>query len=303
MRVHPTDEELLTSRDPEAFAVFYSRYVKGVEAYFAGRVDRQTAADLTSETFTSALLARRRFVARGTPAAGWLYTIAARRLVDYRRRTGLEVRALEALSFEADARRPPDVWSQHEATGFDTALLRHLPQEQRAAIVAHVIDEQDYRCIARATRATEDAIRQRVSRGLSALRRPLTVYRAAQELAREERSYRYGGGHRRTLTSIGPRDPLDCSASVSLILSRAGLFEPAVAWDSRRLADAWGSLGEGRYVTLWANEGHVWLEFKLAADHGERFDAEPSRLHPDRSALASRPAPDGEFLPRHWPGF
>jgi DNA-directed RNA polymerase specialized sigma24 family protein len=84
---HPSDEDLLTARSAEAFGIFYDRHVHAVLAYFARRTrDPEVAADLTAETFASALVARRRFKAGGPPAGAWLFTIAARRLADYRRR-------------------------------------------------------------------------------------------------------------------------------------------------------------------------------------------------------------------------
>ena len=75
-----TDDELLRSDDPEAFGVFYDRHVKALLGYFARRTfDAEEAADLTAETFASALAARRRFKPGGAPASAWLFTIAARR--------------------------------------------------------------------------------------------------------------------------------------------------------------------------------------------------------------------------------
>ncbi len=64
-----TDDELLSSNDPEAFGVFYDRHVKALLGYFARRTyDAEEAADLTAETFASALVARRRFKPGGPPA-------------------------------------------------------------------------------------------------------------------------------------------------------------------------------------------------------------------------------------------
>src|SRR5512133_2251953 len=51
-----TDEDLLCSEDPEAFGVFYDRHVRALLAYFARRTgDAEVAADLTAETFASAI--------------------------------------------------------------------------------------------------------------------------------------------------------------------------------------------------------------------------------------------------------
>lgn len=304
-RTQASDEELLTSADPEAFGVFYARHLAGVQAYFARRVgDRDTAADLAAETFASALIARRRFVASDTPAAGWLYTIAARRFVDFQRRRGVAQRTREAAIEEAAAAEPRLTPSSPLLAGeLETGLLRHLPADQRQAIAAHVVHEHGYGDIAAQLETSEASIRQRVSRGLRALRGPLQVYRAAHQLAREDRGYRFAGGHGASLASLPANEPLDCSSSASLILMRAGLFGPGRPWTSGRFASEWGALGEGRYLTVWANGDHVWIEFKLDADHGERFDPTPSRLAPHSGWLSTRPGPTHEFTPRHWPGL
>jgi RNA polymerase sigma-70 factor (ECF subfamily) len=282
--------------------VFYARHLAGVETYFARRVGAEAAPDLAAETFAAALVARRRFVPGRAPAAGWLYTIAARRLVDHNRRRRVRQRTLEALASEI-AIREQALMSSEVAAEVNAGLLRHLPPDQRWAIVAHVVEERDYREIAAESRASEPSVRQRVSRGLGALRRPLEIYRTAQQLARQDRAYRFGGGHSKSLHSIGPREPLDCSSAASLILRRAGLFEPGTAWNSSQLAAAWGRPGEGRYVTIWANEEHVWIEFKLESDHGERFDPTPSRLAPNNSWMPSKHGPTRDFVARHWPGL
>ena len=44
-----TDDELLSSSDPEAFGVFYDRHIKSLLGYFARRTrDPEVAADLTA---------------------------------------------------------------------------------------------------------------------------------------------------------------------------------------------------------------------------------------------------------------
>ena len=99
-----TDDELLSSNDPEAFGVFYDRHVKALLGYFARRTyDPEEAADLTAETFASALVARRRFKPGGPPATAWLFKIAARRLADYQRKGHVEQRMRRSLEME---RRP-----------------------------------------------------------------------------------------------------------------------------------------------------------------------------------------------------
>ena len=71
--------------------------------------------------------------------------------------------------------------------------------------------------------------------------------------------YRWGGGHR-TFQDTG----YDCSGSVSYALHGAGLLDAPL--DSTGL-ESWGSPGPGRWITVYANAGHV---FVLMA--GVRFD-------------------------------
>jgi RNA polymerase sigma-70 factor (ECF subfamily) len=303
MARYPTDEELLLTPDGEAFGVFYARYRAQVEVYFGRRVRQEAAADLAAETFVSALVARRRFVAGGPPAAAWLFTIASRRLVDFRRRQSTQQRTLTALARDtAVGPRNADDSPAPVDPDLEAGLLRHLPLDQRDAIMAHIIDELEYGEVASHLNASEATIRQRVSRGLGELRRAMLVYRAATAFAPQERLYRFGGGHHVNLESIRPEDPLDCSASASLILRQAGLFESEAAWTSRQLATSWGRPGEGRYVTVWADERHVWMEFNLEAEHGQQFDPTPSRIG---SGTAAMPLPISPRTgaPRHWPGL
>jgi peptidoglycan hydrolase CwlO-like protein len=71
--------------------------------------------------------------------------------------------------------------------------------------------------------------------------------------------YIYGGGH-----ASFHADGYDCSGSVSYALAAAGLVSsPMVSGDFEN----WGDPGPGRWVTIYANAGHVWMEVA-----GWRFD-------------------------------
>jgi RNA polymerase sigma-70 factor (ECF subfamily) len=73
--------------EPETFRMFYDRALPVVFGYFVkrcgGRMD--VAADLTQETFASAVSALRRGAQVDAPLP-WIVTIARRRLVDHYRR-------------------------------------------------------------------------------------------------------------------------------------------------------------------------------------------------------------------------
>jgi RNA polymerase sigma factor (sigma-70 family) len=168
----PTDEDLLASQDAEAFATFYDRHVKTLLGYFMRRTgDPEVAADLTAETFASAIVARSRFRPGSKPAVAWLFTIAQRRLADYQRRGHVERHIRRALEME---RRPigADDAALIRLLGDDsaTAMLAELGPDQRDAVAGHVIEDRSYPELAAALDVSEGTVRQRVSRGLSTLR-------------------------------------------------------------------------------------------------------------------------------------
>jgi len=174
-----SDEDLLTSGEAAAFGAFYERRVREVLGYLMRRTgDPEAAADLTSETFAAAIVARARYRRDGAPAGAWLFAIAHRKLVDYQRRGFADERARRRLSME----RRPITDEDREAIRLlsdDVAMhwLAILPADQRAAVDARVLHERSYEDIAEETGSSEVAVRMRVSRGLSTLRGRLRVSR------------------------------------------------------------------------------------------------------------------------------
>lgn len=169
-----SDEDLLASGESEDFGVFYDRHVRALLAYFARRTgDPEVASDLTAETFASAIVAQRRYRPTG-PAVAWLYTIAARRLADYHRRGYVERRKRRLLAME---RRPVggDDAAMISLLAADSAvaMLAELPRDQRDAVAAHVVEERSYEDLAGELHTSQAVVRQRVSRGLAALRRQI----------------------------------------------------------------------------------------------------------------------------------
>ena len=87
---------------------------------------------------------------------------------------GREDAARRRLALE---RVEPDL-EEIEAVGLDVeAALSTLPEVDRAALRARVLDEQPYAGIARELNTTEPAVRQRVSRALRRLRSDLEKQR------------------------------------------------------------------------------------------------------------------------------
>lgn len=179
------DRELLVAAnaDRDAFAELYRRHVGGVLAYFFRAVGRSDLAfDLTAETFAAALLALPGYRVTAAPGRSWLYAIAHNRLVDSVRRGQAEARAREQLGMDAivlsdDGEAMIERVLTNVAGQPALELLKSLPDEQRDAVTARFLEDRDYGEIAAQMRCSEQVVRKRVSRGLTALRRQLGVDR------------------------------------------------------------------------------------------------------------------------------
>ncbi len=100
--------------------------------------------------------------------------------------------------------------------------------------------------------------------------------------------YIYGGGH-----ASFHADGYDCSGSVSYALAAAGLVtSPMVSGDF----EDWGDPGPGRWVTIYANAGHVWMQVA-----GWRFDT--VALAEDGTRWARGGGEFSGFVVRHPPGL
>lgn len=101
------------------------------------------------------------------------------KLADSARRNMVADRARRELGMAAcrlsddELERAEEMIDARRMAGDLPALLAELPVEQRAALLARVVEERDYRELAERWSCSEAVVRQRVSRGLSALRRRL----------------------------------------------------------------------------------------------------------------------------------
>jgi RNA polymerase sigma factor (sigma-70 family) len=171
-----TDAELLADDGADSFAEFYRRHARRVAGYLVRATgDAEAAADLTAETFAAALIARRRYRPERAAPATWLLGIASHKLGDWRRRGYAEDRARRRLGMERIELSADDA-DELARLGDEVGvieLIDELPADQRGAVRARLLEEHSYREIAAVAHISEAAARQRVSRGLAALRRRL----------------------------------------------------------------------------------------------------------------------------------
>jgi peptidoglycan hydrolase-like protein with peptidoglycan-binding domain len=112
------------------------------------------------------------------------------------------------------------------------------------------------------------------------------IVRAANRIA--HKPYKYGGGHGRW-NDTG----YDCSGSVSYALHGAGLLSSALTSGGFM---SWGAPGKGRWVTIYANPGHVYMVV-----NGRRFDT--TGRDESGSRWQSRSRSSAGYTVRHPPGL
>lgn len=180
-RPEATDAELLalSAEDPEAFGVFYDRFERQVLAFFWRATRRaDVAADLTAEVFTSALSAADSYRPELGSASAWLFGIARHELADTWARGRVEDRARRRLGVEPlvlhDEQLERIEQLDADAAGAVLELLADLPEDQRTAVEARVIGEEDYEELAARLSCSQSVVRQRVSRGLRSMRARLS---------------------------------------------------------------------------------------------------------------------------------
>jgi cell wall-associated NlpC family hydrolase len=112
------------------------------------------------------------------------------------------------------------------------------------------------------------------------------IIEAGNSIARTP--YKWGGGHGKWQDT-----GYDCSGSVSFALAAAGLLDAPLA--SGPLM-SWGEAGPGKWVTIYTNPGHVYLEVA-----GIRFDTSGARATGSRWQNELR-SHEG-YVARHPPGL
>ncbi len=105
--------------------------------------------------------------------------------------------------------------------------------------------------------------------------------------------YVYGGGHASFVSNS-----YDCSGSVSYALAAGGLLS---APETSGLLESWGEPGPGKWITIYANAGHVYMYVNVGG-RWMRFDT-VGRSGPYASRWQPEIRSNAGFVARHPPGF
>lgn len=168
MESQPTPQ----SNNAGAFASVYDAQVSRIYRYHYYRTrHRETAEDLTSQTFLKALEHFSRYDAAKASASTWLFAIARNTLIDHVRRARPSVDVDDMEDFLPSGEHVERDVAARQDLEQARALLHRLTAAQREIITLRLWDELSYAEIAQVTGKSEDACKMTFSRGLSALRK------------------------------------------------------------------------------------------------------------------------------------
>ena len=174
MSIELSDEELLAGGHAEDFGALYERTYPLIRAYLRRRAGARPdlVLDLVAETFARALERREQFDPQRGPAVVWLLGIANHLFVDSMRRGRVADESRRRLGMERIHVGDDQLeLIERESASELLRALDRLPAEQREAVERRVLQEAAYAAIAEQVGCSEQVVRKRVSRGLSALRR------------------------------------------------------------------------------------------------------------------------------------
>jgi RNA polymerase sigma-70 factor (ECF subfamily) len=154
--------------------------------------DRDTAADVTQDTFIAAFRAIQSFRG-GSSFRAWLLRIASNQAYDYWRRVNRhpqdsldtlmdedephEAGALSALIATGHAANPEEYLLNQELQDLIQKGILELPLDQRVAVILCDIQGLSYEEIASSTQTSLGTVRSRIARGRQRLRDYLYRYR------------------------------------------------------------------------------------------------------------------------------
>lgn len=160
------------------FGLLYDKYIKKIYDFiYFKTTHKETAEDLTSQTFLKALEKIATFnSAKGTFSA-WLYQIARNNVIDHYRakKENLNIDDIWDLAGREDIER--DIDSRENVAAVEK-YLKNLKPEQRDIIIMRIWQEMPYAEMAEILGKSEDACKMTFSRAIGKLRQemPLALF-------------------------------------------------------------------------------------------------------------------------------
>lgn len=172
--LNPEITERLRAGDRDAFTAVYDAYIRPIYRFIYYRTHhRQTAEDLTGQTFLKAWRHIRSFDPKKGSVGSWLYRIARNTVTDHYRGSGpltVDIADVWDISDRQDVARDASVRLELERVGHQ---LAGLTPEQREIVLLRVWDGLSHREIAELLGKSEASCKMLFSRTLATLRRKL----------------------------------------------------------------------------------------------------------------------------------
>jgi RNA polymerase sigma-70 factor (ECF subfamily) len=174
----PEDEQWLVERakrDPEAFGELYDIHFDRIYAYIYRKTgDRQSAEDLTSETFMKALAAIKSYRYTGQPFVAWLYRIASNAVTDYYRARRVTTSLDEGLQLPDRGTSPEEAALRLDDQQAVARAIQTLSPDQQDVILLRFSEDMKLKDIGQVVGKTEGAVKALMFRALNSLKGKLT---------------------------------------------------------------------------------------------------------------------------------
>lgn len=159
----------------EEFEKLYNCYFKKIYSFIYYRTHhKETAEDLTSQTFIKALEKIKTFNPDIGTFSAWIYRIARNKTIDYYRtkKSEIDISNVWGLSSGQNMGRNLEVKEKLEEVA---KYLKNINQQQREIITMRVWDNLSYKEISEITGKNEASCRMVFSRAIKELRKEITI--------------------------------------------------------------------------------------------------------------------------------
>ncbi|HNP75021.1 MAG TPA: RNA polymerase sigma factor [bacterium] len=157
------------------FGLLYDRYIKKIYNYIYWRIsDKDTAEDLTSQTFFKALEKINTYHFNKGSFSSWLYRIARNNVIDHYRQQRPTSDIERAWGISANDNLEQELSDRQELTRVEQYLERLSP-EQKDVVMMRLWDELSYQEIAEIMGKSEASCKMMFSRVAGRLRQDLAV--------------------------------------------------------------------------------------------------------------------------------
>jgi RNA polymerase sigma-70 factor (ECF subfamily) len=174
----PEDEQWLVERakrDPEAFGELYDIHFDRIYAYIYRKTgDRQSAEDLTSETFMKALAAIKSYRYTGQPFVAWLYRIASNAVTDYYRARRVTTSLDEGIPLADRGTSPEEAALRLDDQQAVARAIQTLSPDQQDVILLRFSEDMKLKDIGQVVGKSEGAVKALMFRALNSLKGKLT---------------------------------------------------------------------------------------------------------------------------------